>query len=203
MRDPLHWLDVKRKLALTFVGVCLLAFGVGGSLAATSASAALEEEILLRLRFQCRTWSDALDSDLRLLTRRCEDFASDGYIRERVARALGQPGEDADRAREDVRRHLANNKRPLVAAFSELAVLDESGRVVVSAVTPTPPRVGDVAAGVARSSDAPWHSGLLGAAGTGAAPLQTIAVPLRSLDGTRHLGHLVAWVRTDAWIASA
>jgi signal transduction histidine kinase len=201
MRDPLHWLDVKRKLALTFVGVCVIAFGVGGSLAANSASSALEEEILVRLRYQCRAWADALDGDLRLLTRRCEDFASDGYIRESVA-AVERGGPDAARVRDDLRRHLARNKLPLVADFAELAVLDETGAVLTTATGPAP-FAALVAGGARSAATGPWHSGFLGRDEATAAPLQAIAVPLRALDGTREIGRLVAWVRTDRWISSA
>ena len=201
MRDPLHWLDVKRKLALTFVGVCVIAFGVGGSLAANSASSALEEEILLRLRYQCRAWADALDGDLRLLTRRCEDFASDGYIRESAA-AVAAGGDGAERVRTELRRHLARNKLPLVADFSELAVLDEEGAVLTTAMGAAP-FAEAVAAGARSAESAPWHSGFLGRDEEDGAPLQAIAVPLRALDGTRRIGSLVAWVRTDRWIGSA
>jgi signal transduction histidine kinase len=202
MRDPLHWLDVKRKLALTFVGVCVIAFGVGGSLAANSASSALEEEILVRLRYQCRAWADALDGDLRQLTRRCEDFASDGYIRESVA-AVSAGGGSADRTRADLRRHLAQNKLPLVADFTELAVLDEAGAVVTTAIGPSAPFADAVAKGARSAQAAPWHSGFLGRDEADGAPVQAIAVPLRALDGTRRIGSLVAWVRTDRWIGSA
>src|SRR5262245_23501702 len=201
MRDPLHWLDVKRKLALTFVGVCVIAFGVGGSLAANSASSALEEEILVRLRYQCRAWADALDGDLRLLTRRCEDFASDGYIRESVA-AVAAGGAGAEQTRADLRRHLAKNKLPLVADFTELAVLDETGAVMTTATGPAP--FADVVAKGARSAETGrWRRGFLGRDETDGAPVQAIAVPLRALDGTRESGRLVAWVRTDRWIGSA
>lgn len=206
MRDPLHWLDVKRKLALTFVGVCLVAFGVGGSLAATSASRALEEEIVLRLRYQCRAWAEALDADLSLLTRRCEDFASDGYIRERAAEAIDGTDETA---REDLRRHLAANKLPLVAAFAGLSVIDGAGAPVTN-VGEEPPaaRIAEVAGGSRGAQTGPWQSGLVApeetaAADSDAAPLQAVVVPLRSLDGTRVLGRLVAWVRTDRWVEGA
>ena len=37
MRDPLRNVSVRYKLAITFVGVCLLAFGVGGYLVSRSA----------------------------------------------------------------------------------------------------------------------------------------------------------------------
>lgn len=203
MRDPLHWLDVKRKLALTFVGVCLIAFGVGGSLAATSASGALEEEILVRLRYQCRAWADALDADLRLLARRCEDFASDGYIREAAGAAeAATAGADIDRVRADLRRHLARNKLPLVPDFAELAVLGGDGRVLTTAVGPAPFEDA-VTSGAQGAADGPWHSGFLGRDAASGAPLQAIAVPLRSLDGTRRVGRLVAWVRTDRWIGTS
>lgn len=201
MRDPLHWLGVQRKLALTFVGVCLLAFGVGGSLAATSASAALEEEILVRLRYQCRAWADSLDADLSLLTRRCEDFASDGYIREVAGLATARGGADAERLRDDLRRHLLQNKLPLVASFSDLAVLDAEDRVLTTAAG-SAPFAEAVSAGASAADEGPWHTGFLGRDDAGA-PVQAIVVPLRSLDGTRRIGRLVAWVRTDRWIASA
>ncbi|MCE9638079.1 MAG: HAMP domain-containing protein [Planctomycetes bacterium] len=206
MRDPLHWLDVKRKLALTFVGVCLLAFGVGGSLAATSASTALEEEILLRLRYQCRAWAGSLDGDLRLMTRRVEDFASDGYIREGAATAMAAaaaPGPDGERVRANLRRHLAVNKLPLVEAFADLAVLDDSGGVIVTATGAEPAHIARIAAEVRASVAGPWHSGLLDPGTPGGPVLQAIAVPLYSLDGTRRIGRLVAWVVTDRWLAGA
>jgi signal transduction histidine kinase len=202
MRDPLHWLDVKRKLALTFVGVCLIAFGVGGSLAATSASNALEEQIVLRLQYQCRAWADSLDGNLRLLTRRCEDFASDGYIREVSGAAMTAAGADAERARADLRRHLAANKLPLVPDFVELAVLDSSDRVLTTAVGAAP-FADAVTAGAASADAGPWHSGFLGREASSGAPVQAIVVPLRSLDGARRIGRLVAWVRTDRWIGSS
>jgi len=202
MRDPLHWLDVKRKLALTFVGVCLIAFGVGGSLAATSASNALEDEILVRLRYQCRAWADALDADLRLITRRCEDFASDGYIRESAGAAATATGADAARLRSDLRRHLAKNKLPLVPDIVELAVLDGEDRVLTTAVGDAP-FIDVVTSGAGAAETSPWHSGFLGRDAATEAPVQAIVVPLRALDGTRRIGRLVAWVRTDEWIAQA
>lgn len=202
MRDPLHWLDVKRKLALTFVGICLIAFGVGGSLAATSASSALEEEIRVRLRYQCRAWADALDGNLRLLTRRCEDFASDGYIRESVGAAMTANAADAVRVRADLQRHLAKNKLPLVPDFVELAVLDGSDHLLTTAIGPAP--FAETVIAEAHAADTtPWHSGVLGRDGAVDGPVQAIVVPLRSLDGTRRIGRLVAWVRTDRWIGSA
>ncbi|MDP6128967.1 MAG: hypothetical protein QGH77_05110, partial [Planctomycetota bacterium] len=79
MRDPLHWLSVKYKLALGFVGLCTLAFGVGGYLISKSAKSSLEEQILQRLEFQCQAYSTDLNAYLEMLLRRSEDFASDGY----------------------------------------------------------------------------------------------------------------------------
>ena len=36
MRDPLSWVPVKFKLPLTFVSICLVAFGVGGFVVTSS-----------------------------------------------------------------------------------------------------------------------------------------------------------------------
>ena len=62
MRDPLDWLSVRYKLALMFVGVVFIAFGVGGYFVSTSARDTLEQEILLRVRSQARASGRALDA---------------------------------------------------------------------------------------------------------------------------------------------
>src|SRR5262245_49851539 len=89
MRDPLHWMSVRIKLPLLVAGVCLLAFGVGGTIVSTSARASLEAEIVQRLDAECRARAGALDAALTLLTRRAEDFASDGYLRARLDSLCG------------------------------------------------------------------------------------------------------------------
>lgn len=203
LRDPLHWLDVKYKLALTFIGVCLLAFGVGGYLVSTSASRALEDEILLRLSYQCRTYADSFDANLHLLTRRAEDFASDGFIRQGVESALGAGSPAAaSEARTVLRRHLAENKLPLVPAFLDLTVIGPDGSPVVSVRDAVSPHAAAVAQGSA-AAEGPWQSGMLAPTATDDFPVQAISVPLRSLDGRRLVGRLVAWVRTGSWLASS
>ncbi len=203
LRDPLHWLDVKYKLALTFIGVCLLAFGVGGYLVSTSASRALEDEILLRLSYQCRTYADSFDANLHLLTSRTEDFASDGFIRQSAETALGGVAPEAVAGARDVlRRHLRENKLPLVPAFLDLTVTGPDGRELVSVRAAASPHLAAVAAG-AGAAEGPWHSGMLAPTAADDFPVQAISVPLRSLDGMRRLGRLVAWVRTGSWVASS
>jgi signal transduction histidine kinase len=197
LRDPLHWLDVRYKLALTFIGVCLVAFGVGGYLVSTSASRALEEEILLRLSYQCRTYADSLDANLLLLTRRAEDFASDGYIRQCV-----ESTSNAAETREALRRHLACNKMPLVPTFLDLTVIGADGAVVVSARPVASPHLADVASKSA-DADGSWNSGMLAPTSVDEFPVQAISTPLRSLDGKRVVGRLVAWVRTGSWLAAS
>ena len=205
MRDPLHWLPVKYKLALTFIGVCLLAFGVGGYYVWTSSSAALEKEIGARLKYQCRAYAASLDDHLRLYTRRAEDFSSDGYIRERAAALSDAPSpEAAAPTAADLRRHLLRNKLPLVPAFIDLTLLRPGGGPLVSARETPSPHLGAVAAALADvPEDAPWHSGILLPTDVDTVAVQVIAVPLRSLDGTRVVARLVAWVRSPEWIAVA
>ena len=101
-----------------------------------------------------------------------------------------------------LRRHLAENKLPLVPSFVELGVLDDEDRLVTTA-SGAAPFADAVRTGAGAAAAVPWHSGILGMDETTGAPVQAIVVPLRSLDGTRRIGRLVAWLRTDRWIAGA
>ncbi len=200
MRDPLHWVALPHKLALLFVGLCLLAFGVGGYLVSASARGALESEIQTRLDFQARAYASALDGELRSLTRRLEDFASDGYIRNHVE-ALLDPARAGDEVqlRTELARHLNTNKLPLVAAFTALRVVDESGRVLLDTLVG---REGD-----ARELPAPSTptlcSALLAPLGVDLPPRLVLATELQDLKGARRLGRLCADVGTGVWIHDA
>lgn len=200
MRDPLRNVPVRYKLALTFAGVCLLAFGVGGYLVSRSAMEALEGEILARLEFQSEGYATALESDLRALGQRARDFASDGFIR----------GEFEKRTREEdpairtlieagLREHLLRNKLPLVDAFTNLAVTPLGGSGAFLAVPDDarwPERLPARAFG-----DGDWFSGMIDDAGP--VPTVVISTPIYSrVEGDR-LGSLLVKVHPGAWIADA
>ncbi|HIG11773.1 MAG: hypothetical protein ABGY71_13835 [bacterium] len=124
---------MRYKLPLMFIGVCLLAFGVGAYLVSGSAREALEVEILARLEFQSRAHATALEGCLQTLTRRTEDFASDGFIREYTEELLGSSADaDTSQLKGDLLSHPVENKLPLEAAFIELYLVDASGTVLVS-----------------------------------------------------------------------
>jgi len=202
LRDPLHWVPVKYKLVLVFAGVCLLAFGVGGTLVSRSAKSALEREILARLEFQARAYATALDGELELLTRRTEDFASDGFIRDH-AEELGRPAEelgDEERARleSELRAHLVANKLPLVPAFLDLLIVSADGRPRLTASGAPEPAAGVLAALCAGRSGS-FTSDLLPPEGAAGFPRLSIATPLTSRQGERHVGHLVALVHPGVW----
>lgn len=113
MKDPLHWMSVKHKLGLLFAGVCILAFGVGGFLVSSTARAVLEEEIRGRLVFHARVSARALDREMGLLTRRAEDFASDGLIRTALVRLRElDDGPERGGVAAELRDHLRENKLP-------------------------------------------------------------------------------------------
>ena len=206
MKDPLGGISVKSKLALMFLSLCAVTFGLGGMLVSQSTADTLESEILQRLGYQCRAYAMALEARLSTLMRRAEDFASDGYIRDHVA-AMQSVG-DADRARwrEPLRRHLGLNKLPLEPAFADLALADGDGRVLLAVHDVDAP---SLAAEARRSVARPGstHGGLLaspGAGGDGWPETELIlATPLRDLDGGRELGRLLARVRLEAWVAEA
>ena len=202
MRDPLHWMSVKHKLTLAFAGLCLLAFGVGGFLISRSARSVLEEQIGARIWVQSRASARALDDGLRLLRRRTEDFASDGYLRERFAALVASKdvGEEED-LRADLTRHLRENKLPLVPAFVGLTLVSESGEVLVHTDhgrTPVAPSV----ISDALATDGLRHSDLLPNALDGA-PLQAISTPLRELHGGESVGRLIAWIDPAVWVTTS
>jgi len=205
MRDPLHWMPVRVKLPLLVAGVCLLAFGVGGTIVSSSARNAIEAEILRRLDAECRSHAEALDHALTLLTRRAQDFASDGYIRDRLER-VGQPEGAAEAnaavALTELADYLARNKLPLVAAFRDLAVLDAGGKVLVAVHAPKE-AVAAMAPAFASADELPSHSGLREPDRVIDAQHVVIAVPIRDLAGTRELGRLLAFVSFDGWLAAA
>ena len=88
---------------------------------------------------------------------------------------------------------------PLIA----LTVLFLGGQAVYDLVQ-TERQSDAVAAALADvPEDAPWHSGILLPTDVDTVAVQVIAVPLRSLDGTRVVARLVAWVRSPEWIAVA
>ena len=190
MRDPLHWLSVRYKLALLFVGVCLVAFGIGGVLVARSARGALESEILTRLEVQCGAYATALDSQLTLLAGRTEDFASDGHIRGLTHSILNAESDSArDRARAELERHLRVNKLPLVDAFLELVVLGPGD---------VPVRGGEAPPGINRVA----AFGDLDVRGDDA-PTMWIVTPLTGLRNAEPLGKLAVRIDVGRWIRGA
>ena len=128
MRDPLHWLSIRYKLAFGFAGLCLVAFGVGGYCISRSAKETLETEIMKRLAFQSQAYATDLHASLEMLTRRSEDFVSDGYIRDHLQRIVNTTDPAAaDILRAELHRHLRVNKLPLESAFMNLTVVSAFG----------------------------------------------------------------------------
>ncbi len=203
LRDPLHWVPVRLKLALTFVSVCLLAFGVGGYLVLGTAKSALEKEINARLDYQSGVCAIALEGQLQMLTRRTEDFASDGKIREHTRDLLfDPPPEEAAELRRKLVDHLRTNKIPLETAFLDLSLISEEGELVLAAVQPPPAEILAEFRDGALSGKA-WFSGLVPSTEPGGLPRLAIGTPLLSVTGGERLGHLVSWVHPGVWIVRA
>jgi len=219
MRDPLHSISVKHKLALMFVGLCLIAFGLGGYLISRSAGEVLVQEIRSRLVFQCQAYATALDSYLQMLARRSEDFASDGHIRGLLEQinAAAPEGDGTEALRLELGRHLRDNKLPLVEAFVDLTVVDHLGRVVVAVHDQESAQATRLARLVNEEREIgagdPWYSGILPvvpASGASPAPPAraggaglAIGTPLYALKGGARVGSLLTWVDADAWLTSA
>ena len=135
MRDPLSQVRIRYKLPLTFLVICLVAFGIGGVVLTSQARGALEAQIAHRLDERAAAVHVVVERHLDLHKRRAEDFASDGFIRAELAHLV-----EADRAKdasavtaaqEALERHLRVNKLPLVAAFVGALLYDAQGRLRV------------------------------------------------------------------------
>ena len=193
MRDPLRGVSVRFKLPLAFLGVCLLAFGVGGYLVSTSARGALEGEILSHLKVRSRFHATMLEGELRALQRRAHDFASDGFIRTHFGQLEG--------ARSRLREHLRANKLPLEPAFRNLALVGRERREVFLAEPSGDEWAREVPERVHAQRD--WFSGSLATDERGRAPTLVIATPVASLAGDRVLGSLVVQIDVATWIERA
>lgn len=197
MRDPLHWLSVRSKLALTFGLVCLLVFGVGGTLVSQSASRMLRSEIRKRLQSQCQIHASALSGHLHVLLHRLRDFASDGYIRDTLD-ARGGSGKPNDLA---LRSHLRENKLPLVREFQDLVVLNSTGEVetgVELAVEEYPSRFSAWSPPPATTAFSPFV-----AKTENASPSFYLGVPVQSREGQRPVGTILARVHAGLFMVEA
>ena len=198
-------LPIRSKLALMFAGVCVVTFGLGGYLLSGTAQSALEEEILGRLRVQSQAVATELDGCLRLLERRTEDFASDGFIRDASERlqdgAGGTGGAGHAELREELRAHLLHNKLGLVRAFENLAVLDRGGRLLLSARGGMPSALPAALTRPERTA----FAAILPPAGAEAEDRVRLAIatPLTSRAGGRPIGTLIAWVHPAVWVVES
>ncbi len=189
MRDPLAWVPIRLKLPLGFLLVCVVAFGVGGVVLTRTAGNALETEIRQRLDEQARATALTVERHLDLQGRRVEDFASDGYIRVQ-AEALATAPDEAIEA--GLKRHLVENKLPIVEPFVDAAVVDVEGTTLL--VVSEPPDVHVASGGTS-------FSPLLAATDAHPYPTFVIATGLWSLEGRRPIGSLQILVRADTWAA--
>ncbi|MHC4954578.1 MAG: ATP-binding protein [Planctomycetota bacterium] len=187
MRDPLSWVPVKFKLPLTFVVICLVAFGVGGFVVTATAQEELGRQIRTRLDDRAAATGMVVRHHLDLLGRRSEDFASDGFIRTSVEAIARGDGEAAGK----LRTHLVANKLPLVEAFVDAAILDAHGTSVIGV------HGGAEGTPVERTSFTP----LLEVGGARDYPSFAVATPLWDLAGKNRIGTLVLQVEADRWIA--
>lgn len=189
MRDPLSLIPVRYKLPLTFAFLCTVAFGFGGYIVLTTARDAMENQIRVRLTERAANTDLVLDKDLELLGRRVEDFASDGHIRLQLERLLG----GADDAAAELVRHLQTNKLPLVDEFTDAALLDAAGDVLVRAYSTeaqTPPSF---------SRDRFWYGPLTPPDHAYPYPRFILSTPVRAIEGDVRLGYLQLVVRADVW----
>ncbi len=199
MRDPLARVPIRYKLTFGFVGLCLLAYGVGAFLVSSSARDALREQIEQRLRSASHARAVVLDEGLRTLTFRARDFASDGMIRSESERLSALAGDPAGPEAAALKKHLAENKLPIVAAFVDLVVCAEDGRRLAEVRDALPLGAEAMVAESVRHDDT-WVGGFEPPLVPGGAPCFGLSTPLWSVDRSRRVGRLVCWVDAERWL---
>ncbi len=199
MRDPLSRVPIRYKLTFGFVGLCLLAYGIGGWLVSSSARNALRDEIVDRLRSSSLSRAAVLDQALATLAERSADFASDGLIRteaERLAAFPGAPPRDESRRLES---HLERNKLPVVPAFVDLLVYASDGRRLAAVRSASPAGADDLVAAAVRAGS-PAISAFVSPNDVDAAPCFAVVSPLMDLERKHRVGSIVCWVDASRWI---
>ena len=201
MRDPLGRLAIRHKLALIFAGGCLVAFAVGGKAVGEASQTALEAEIRRRVNVQSRACAGAMAEGFNSLGRRVEDFASDGFLRDRLERATAAatPADSRVAASAEITDHLRRNKLPLVVEFAGLELLDSGGSSLagtgrIGAAEAAPPPTG--------AESRTTFGALTTTKDSASLVTSAVSTPVRSLDGSRVIGRLSAWIHPGKWIAS-
>ncbi|MHC5012094.1 MAG: sensor histidine kinase [Planctomycetota bacterium] len=201
MRDPLAWLPIRYKLTLTFVGLCLLAYGVGGWLVSNHAQDVLRAEILHRLASSSRSQAEATDEAMQRLEQRAEDFCSDGLIRSELARlASVEPGLLSGEA-ERLRTHLATNKLPLEESFLDLVVYAADGRRLTG-VRDRIPSGTEALLTRGLGHDETLFGGFLAPNDLDSGPNLVLTSPVLRLDGAGRIGTLACWIDVATWLAT-
>ncbi len=203
LRDSINRIPVQYKLALTFVSICLLAFGVGGYLVSGTARRSLENEILTRLEFHAQAHAIALRAGLDGLVQRSEDAASAHAIREGTRAALGSG--DENRTGSPVfglAPLLASLPLAQDSAVRGLEILSLNGERLASVglpaladwpsiSAPTSPLTATRVGGCAVS---PGRDGSFRVA---------ISTPILSWGGEDPLAYLTTWIAPGSWVRAA
>jgi len=203
MRDPLSNVPIKFKLTATFVGICFLAFGVGGYLISTAVQKTLEKEITFRLQSQAKAISGMLDAHLELLSRRAEDFASDGFIRTQLASATVRrethSHPEFNNIAHSLQKHLVENKFPLIDALRDLRVCDTAGVIIAQVDTHAAIQMEEMILEV-KHSDTLWYSSLFAYGSQDSTPVFVLATPVMDIQNTSHIGYIIFVINAISWV---
>jgi signal transduction histidine kinase len=197
VRDPLGWVPLRYKLPLTYVLFCLLAFGLGGYAVTSTVRESLGSRIHVLLDERADWMNKTVEQSLNLMGRRTQDFASDGHIRMQLDRLtstdVAPDDERLATVRDDLIKHLRENKLPLVVGFEEIVLLDTEGASVVStkAWMLTPDQ--------AFERDVLWFGPLEAEDQRTPFPHFIISTPVTNIHSGKPLGYLQVIVRADLW----
>jgi len=198
LRDPLARVRIQYKLPLTFLAICLVAFGIGGVVLTTEARDALTEQIEKRLDERAAAVHVVVERHLELHGRRAEDFASDGFIRSRLDQLVASEARGDAEASRDIHaaldNHLNDNKLPLVPSFVGAVLFTTDGKVRVASPAGVEGDESHAAVETTAVGD------LKSATKQHPYPTFRISTPLRELTGDGRVGTLQLILRADTWV---
>ncbi len=194
-RDPLSKIAIRYKLPLSFVALYLIVFGIGGYFILNSVYSSLNNEILTRLRSESFAQATIFDKKLETLSRRAEDFSSDGFIRARTEELVRSDSRQAGKNREVakirtmLKNHLRVNKLPLISEFIDLQIFNLQEEKIVG-VRETAPDLSQFIRTASREKGQRF-SPIFPPGEHLPFPTAAILTPLWNIERSRKIGYLV------------
>lgn len=203
-KDPLSKIAIKYKLPLSFVALYLIVFGIGGYFIVNSVYTSLDQEIVTRLKNESLAQATIFDKKLETLSRRAEDFSSDGFIRAKTEEIIDNNGRtrtllaEKQKALTELAQHLRVNKLPLISEFVDLEIFNLQKQKIVG-VSEDATNLSNFLQ-TASHTDGQSFSPIIPPEDRNDYPKAAIITPLWNIERNRKIGYLVCLLNLNTLI---